>query len=100
MTCSLRAHAPGSGGLNRGRAYAALVCGRLLGEWHDAAPAGRYSARAMVIAARGTRTHQRWSPTPPPAVLFRRRSGGGWLAARPAAGLIGRSFWDGGVIRS
>src|SRR5207342_1440461 len=56
MTCSLRAHAPGSGGLNRGRAYAALVCGRLLGEWHDAAPAGRYSARAMVIAARGTHT--------------------------------------------
>jgi len=32
--------------------------GRLLGEWHNAAPAERYSAKAFLDAARGTQPHR------------------------------------------
>src|ERR1700760_521770 len=37
--------------------------GRLLGEWHDAAPAERYSAKALWVAARGTQPYRTFSGT-------------------------------------
>ncbi len=80
ITCARPRERGSCGGVT----HAALVCGRLLGEWHDAAPAGRYSATAIVIAARGTQTHQRSSPTPLPPLLFRLRAGPAGGPGRPA----------------
>ena len=44
--------------------------GRLLGEWHSAAPAGRYSAKAFLDAARGTQPHRLLCRTPLGRSLF------------------------------
>jgi len=70
------------------------VCGRLLGEWRGAAPAGRYSATA-VIAARGTQTHQRSCPTPLSPLLFRLRASPCW---RPGPPRPARPLWAVAVI--
>src|ERR1700722_13592304 len=68
---------------------------RLHGEWHDAAPAERYSAKAFLDAARGVQPHRTISGTrggsassgPPPAAAWL----GTGLAVRVGAtvGLIG-----------
>ena len=79
ITCARPRERGSCGGVT----HAALVCGRLLGEWRGAAPAGRYSATA-VIAARGTQTHQRSCPTPLPPLLFRLRQAPAGGPGRPA----------------
>src|SRR5215472_11293148 len=70
-----------------GASSAALARGRLLGEWHHAAPAKRYSARAMIDAARGIQARQRLSPTRQPATLF--RAAGEILRCRPVIKAVG-----------
>src|ERR1700728_5133985 len=60
---------------------------RLHGEWHDAAPAERYSAKALLVAARGVQPHRTISGTqggsgssgPPPVAA--------WLGAGRAVGV-------------
>jgi hypothetical protein len=54
-----------------GAPSAVLTCGRLLGELRNAAPAGRYSAKAYIDAARGIQARQRMFLTRPPGTLFR-----------------------------
>ena len=44
--------------------------GRLPGEWHDAAPAERDSAKAFLDAARGTQPHRPTLRTHDPSLLF------------------------------